>query len=129
MSAQKWALRRSPTVEQEVFGPCRGGTYRGLIEGDWWKWPSNGLVYGHGSHEKDLVPLQSPPVKALRCWFREGAGFLQWRTTAADGYAAMIDRAPGDALAAAVDAHVKGWVLAPMHGLYRALAAYREATE
>lgn len=98
MEKKEWALRRDPYTRQEVLqGP--DGRFCGWVDVDFRIWDENGR--SAWSDYLDLVPLQNRP-EALRCWYKEGGGMLQWRTTHADGFTEMIERAPAEAMARAL---------------------------
>jgi hypothetical protein len=120
----KWALRRSQTVPQEVVqGP--NNYFTGWLKNQSVVWAPDGS-FSDDEDPCDLVPLRPVPKKALRCCVLQSyRGKLYIVGSDAPNAVPMIDRAPGDALAAAVRERIS----AAEPELAKALRAYEEATE
>ena len=104
------ALRRDPYTRQEVLqGP--NGRFCGWVDGALATWDK------HGNGYINLIPLQTRPA-ALRCWMNEVTGYVS--DYERHGWREMIERAPAEALAKAVE-----WNNQKM--IVDALAAYRAA--
>ena len=107
------ALRRDPYTRQEVLqGP--NGRFCGWVDGALATWDK----YGNGYI--NLIPLQTRPA-ALRCWaiLEDGETYTS-AGCPSDFWREMIERAPAEALAKAVE-----WNNQKM--IVDALAAYRAA--
>ena len=118
----KWALRRSPTVEQAVQVEPATGCFFGLVDEYLQRWRTDGRS-SCNNHDLALVPLQERP-KALRCWAAHmhtgGIGMSSLKQS--DVWCEMIERAPAEALAVVVErSAITGGPLTA------ALAAYRAA--
>jgi len=135
----KWALRRSPTVHFEgpFIGPDKWNRIAAVHDGNMIVWDDLGHVMGGYREDFDLVPLQTPPKKALQCWVNVTPdGDFWWahksKEEALDTESSqpiqavpMIERAPGDALAEAVRERIS----AAEPELANALRTYEEATK
>ena len=130
---KQWALRKSPTVPQEAV-QLSDGRWVGIINGMSQWWPKNGMLIS-SEHPLDLVPLQVPPKKTLRCWASDRGSYVALNqydpithNSLSPGWVEMIERAPGDKLAEEVKRHSMGWGL-NIEGLKQALREYDEATK
>ena len=135
---KKWALRRSPTVEQPVQIEPATGRLWALMDDGWLRtWAVDGKRLPYGESPDDLIPLQTAPSAA-------GAAMKALRfevQVAPDGRVIggiifslkgckrvpMIERPPGDALADAVDKWVN--VGGAISDLREFLRKYRGATQ
>ena len=105
------ALRKTPTVRFEgpFIGPDKWNRVSAIINGELTCWDDCGTVLGGRSQEFDLTPLQTAS-KALRCWAKSHGGGTTGIGTnlpSGEGWHEMIERAPADALADAVEAYVR----------------------
>ena len=136
MTEKKWALRRSPTVHFEgpFIGPDKWNRIAAVHDGNMIVWDDLGHVMGGYREDFDLVPLQVPPKKTLRCWASDRGSYVALNqydpithNSLSPGWVEMIERAPGDKLAEAVHRWKADEI--PGSDLIAALREYDEATK
>ena len=139
MTEKKWALRRSPTVPQEVHVEPQTGNLFAVVDGYLRHWNAKGIPLNFAALDDTLflTALQTVPKKALRCWTRRNpmedtpwVSDFDPSSPTNQGWREMIERAPGDKLAEAVRREVSHEdVYADWQSLEQALREYDEATK